>query len=47
MTILDVFIHDPLYNWTLTAEKANAVQRRGEANSPLAFGAANVEVEIR
>jgi ataxia telangiectasia mutated family protein len=29
LTICEVFMHDPLHNWTLTADKARALERRG------------------
>ncbi len=32
MTILEVLMYDPLYNWSMTPEKARRIQRRRRSN---------------
>ncbi len=34
MTILEVLVHDPLYNWSMTPEKARRIQRGEKALPP-------------
>ena len=33
MTLLEVFIHDPLFNWSMTPEKAHRLQHGCEADT--------------